>query len=368
MADMSIFGLPIEEPSAEETTSEDLVEETPVAEAPVEETVPEADPEPAPEAEEPAAEEAPEAEVAVEETAAEEAARLWANKYKTPEDLERGYSESREMWRRANEARRAEAQKALELEEQNRQLMARIQAEIVPTLQQAAERERQMRAFAEEYRRQYGEYPRGMEPLMQVPEAPALTQQSVEQAIEQRLQQERTAMAQQFQEQQYRDALQSAVNSFYQDHPEVEPGGALDTEITDTLAVLNESWDRFGIEIDPTDRGSLDTLYEISRDPALLEVLKMRPEYFESAWGMELARRDAAVISGRAPATTVPTTQQVPASQVKTAGQRKPFAESASTGASMPNTADQNDPWARIQNAGHPGETTSDGRKAVFFE
>lgn len=390
MADESIFGLPMEPSPSSDEVEEEITSESPAAEETVVEgspeedagqprdefgrfaspTAPETDPEPeqALEAEAPAdglqsdlepvadgGEAGPDA-----NAAAEAEARLWANKFQSPEDLERGYNESREMWRRANEARKAEAQERMLLQERYAALYRQLE-QATPVLQLAAEREKAFQAFAENYRQQTGEYPEGYTPpAPQSAPGPV----DVEQIVDQRLAQERAAWEAQMAQRQEYQQLETAVMGFFQDHPEIEPGGALDTEITDAMEVLNESWDRYGIEVDPSDRGSLEIVYEASKDAALLEVLRLNPQYFESEYGMELARRDAAVISGKVPAITEPQTTRVPASQVKTSGAKKPFAESAAVGASSPNTEDESDPWVRIKNAPTPGGSDS----SLFFE
>ena len=165
MTEESIFGLPLESPEdevveetieAEGTTSESAeIEETPAEGPPAEEAAPEAVSTPVEETSAVQAE-APEGEVSepVEgETPAETEARLWANKFQNPEELERGYNESREMWRRANEARKAEAQRAMELQEQYGQLYRQMEG-VIPVLQQAAQREAAYRQYAEAYKEQ----------------------------------------------------------------------------------------------------------------------------------------------------------------------------------------------------------------------
>ena len=119
-----------------------------------------------------------------------------------------------------------------------------------------------------------------------------------------------------------------------------------DNAITDSLKVLNEAWAAHDYEVDMTDRGTVEVLYEASQRPALEAVLAMKPDYFDSEAGLQLARMEASVIEG-APAPTQ-RTQSVPASQVgKTSGQRKPFAESAVTGAEM--LEDGDDEWSQIK-------------------
>lgn len=170
-------------------------------------------------------------------------------------------------------------------------------------------------------------------------------------------------------QQQNEQALVGAVQGLYASNPDLDPGDEVQSQlIYDTLTELNLAWDRHGIEVDPADQGSLQIAYEASNDAALLEVLKMRPEYFESEYGMELARRDAAVISGRVPATTEPQTSRIPASQVKARGGKKPFTEAANVGANAPATEDESDPWVRVKNADINGGAKSGSRPTVFFE
>jgi hypothetical protein len=346
-----------------ETTPEDA--EAPTEEAPpVDETAAAPEQEPEPETQEEATtEDAPEEDaetpVAEETTVEEEVARRWANKYDSPEALEQGYNESREQWRRAVEARKAEEQRAAYAEAQYLQLQAALQ-QVVPTLQQAAQREVQYHNWARQYAEQTGSWPEGYTP----PQAPPpVGTQDVNTIIEQRLAQEREAMAAQVAQQQEYQQLEGAVLGFYQDHPEVEPYGPLDNEITDAMTTLNESWSDTGTEVDPSDRGSLEVLYEAAQRPALLAVLQMKPQYFESDYGLQLARMEASVLEG-APATTQPQTRAVAASQVgQTAGRQKPFAESASVGAAAP-AAEELSEWDEIV-ASVRGSRS--GKKDVFF-
>jgi hypothetical protein len=376
MAEDNIFGI-------EERPSEDVVEtpaettleapevEAPAEGSPAEEAAPEEAEAPAPELQEEGDEPVVPV-VGTEQPEEVDVVQQWldskpegvqfAGKFDDPVQLERGYNESREMWRRANEARKAEAQRALELQERYVQLYQQMEG-VVPILEQAAQRERAYQAFAEQHKTQYGEYPAGYEaPAPQ----PALGPSDIDAQIEQRLAVERATMQENYQKQMEYQQLQGAIFKFFEEHPEVEPGGALDSEITDAKDYLNDAWDRYGIEVDPADQGSLNILYEASRDPALLEVLRLYPSYFESAYGMQLARRDAAVISGRVPSTTEPVTETVPRSQVKATGARKPFQESALTGTDAPEGVDENDPWERIKNADLGSRVP--GERNVFFE
>jgi hypothetical protein len=375
MAEDNVFGI-VERPSedeeiVEETTLEAPETEEPSEGSPAEEAAPEEEQEaPAedtsleqPEGEETEVSDAPEEEDPIQAWLDSKPEGVqFAGKFDDPVQLERGYNESREMWRRANEARKAEAQRALELQERYVQLYQQMEG-VVPILEQAAQRERAYQAFAEQHKAQFGEYPQGYEAPAP---RPALGPADIDAQIEQRLAAEREKMKEQYQSQMEYQQLQGAIFKFYEEHPEVEPGGALDSEITDVKDYLNDAWDRYGIEVDPSDQGSLNILYEAARDPALVEVLRLNPSYFESAYGMQLARRDAAVISGRVPSTTEPVTETVPRSQVKATGQRKPFQESALTGTDGPEGVDTDDPWERIKNADLGSRVP--GERNVFFE
>ena len=81
----------------------------------------------------------------------------------------------------------------------------------------------------------------------------------------------------------------------------------------------------------------------------------MKPAYFDSEAGVQLARMEASVLEG-APAPTQQS-QSVPASQVgKSQGQRKPFQESAVTGSEVPDEGD--DEWSQIKRTVRSGKDT----------
>ena len=271
-----------------------------------------------------------EIEVPDEEAEAQEQPRLWANKYQTPDDLEKGYNESREAWRRAVEARKAEEQRAYEAQVRQAQLEQVIQ-ESLPYLQEAARREQQYHQFAAQYKEAIGQYPEG---YSGPPSGPApLAPQDVNSIVEQRLAQERAQMQAQMQARQEYESTAQSIMGFYQDHPEVEPRSPADNLITDTMLALNEAWAARDEEVDMSDRGTIEVLYEASRRPALQQVLALKPEYFDSEAGLTLARREAALLEG---VSDTEVTRSVPASQVgRNTGQKKPFAESAVTGAEV---------------------------------
>lgn len=344
----------------EETTSqepEDAAEETPEAEteAPAPEAEAEAQTEEEPE---PQAEETDDGLVAYNEwLAAMPEGVLWAGKYGNPDDLEKGYNESREMFRRAAEARKVQEDRAYAAEMRQAEL-ANILQEAIPYLKQAAAREEYFHRFAEQYRQENGEYPQGYSGPPQPAQPQTVAPQDVQRLVAQQLDAERNQMYAELQRQQEVAQTEGAVMGFYQDHPEVEPRGPLDNEITDTMQVLNESWaSTTGETVDMSDRGTLEVLYEASQRPALRQVLALKPEYFDSETGLNLARREASLLEG---GTDTQQTRQVPASKVgQRAGQRKPFAESAVTGAEAPGGEDENDPWVQIKREYAKGKEAS---------
>jgi hypothetical protein len=109
-----------------------------------------------------------------------------------------------------------------------------------------------------------------------------------------------------------------------------------------------------------SDRGTIEVLYEASQRPALRQILALKPEYFDSEVGLDLARMEAAVLEGAPAPGATQETARVPASQVgKTAGQRKPFAEAAVTGAEAEEEIDENDPWAQIVREHKKGQNSA---------
>jgi len=137
--------------------------------------------------------EVPDEEVEAPAEAGEPEPRLWAGKYTAPEELERGYNESREQWRRAVEARKAEQQRAYDAEQREAEL-ARVIQESLPYLNRAAEREKQYHEFAEQYKSQMGQYPEGYTGPPRPQEQQALAPDQVTAIVEQRLAQERAQM------------------------------------------------------------------------------------------------------------------------------------------------------------------------------
>ncbi len=311
---------------------EPVAEETP-AETPPDGTQPE--PEPAPEV---APQEAPPAEEPPAETPSEEAAKLWANKYKDPEGLERGYRELRDLQRRTAERANATEARLSELETQARQYEDALRR-AVPLIQQAqaAQLRQAQQAPAQ------GFWPQAEEGAPTTPQySPEQIQLLVDQMVAERVGQAQQELTTRADAQESIRAAEATIMGFYQKHPEVEPQGEIDADITAAIQDLNEAWDqRDASSLDISDPDSLEIAYEVMKRPALLEILKLHPDYVDTDAGMELARFQASILEGNA---ITQQTAAVPASQVgQTVGQRKPVIESASQKAPAGSPDDQLD-------------------------
>lgn len=340
-----IFGLPTEEVEtnpefaflADNPPEEEIVPET----APPEEPAPEpatAPAEPAPPADTPEPEAAPEPEVP---------AVLYAGKYQSVEELEKGYKEIRDLQRRTAERAKSYEGQSEALAERTRLLEDSLRRAL-PLLQQQQQRP-----------------PEGYDPG----EQPGLTPQQiaplVEQIVDARVTQMKEGLqTQQTVDQSVRDA-ERAVNGFYERHPEVEVRGQLDNDITETITNLNNAWEKTGTVVDISDDDALDIAYEAAKRPALRQVLELQPDFIDSDAGMELARFQASILEGQ---SITQTSQAVPASQVgQTVGQRKPVTESASTGATSPNADTPLDEFDQAVLAYRRASQANRGGESVFF-
>lgn len=295
------------------------------------------------------------------ETPAEEAQRLYANKYSTVEDLELGYRSSTDMVRRMMEARQAEESERIRAENERAQYEQALRSAI-PMIEQAARDRQALIAYARQYQQENGVLPPGLDPS--IFSAPAqgspdmLDRASVERMLTERLNAERAAMAEQAQQAAEFEALRRTVTEFYQAHPEVTPEGDLDRGITANAAELaySPAWMNYvnpdgsvGAVVDLTDRNSVEVMYEAVKRPALLEILKIRPDYFTTEAGLRIARRDAALLEG-VPATTEPKTATVTSSRAGTrAGVRVPYVEDASGSVPQQSAPNPNDPWEQVK-------------------
>lgn len=271
----------------------------------------------------PVAEEAPE-----EVQEAPEAPRVWAGKYRDPEQLEKGYREIRDLQRRTAERAKAYEQRAMEVESQIGQYKQALQ-QAIPLVQQAvaAQQQRQQQQQQDPYAEpQPLPQPVGLQPQQVVP--------LVDRIVQQRLQQVQGKLnQQQAQQAEYAEARET-VGAFFESHPEVLREGPIDQDITDTILALNQAWaakDGSSVNIGNTE--SLEIAYEAAKNPALRRVLEMNPEYIEDDEGMILARQAAAAINAQSS-----TQAESPPAPARTAAPRAntPFVERGSAQAPQP--------------------------------
>lgn len=226
-----------------------------------------------------------------------EQVRAWAGKYTSPEELEKGYRELRDLQRRT--AERANAYEQASMEAQARaQQMEQALRRAMPLVQQAMAQQRGAPQ----------EQPYGMpeaQPQQGPPVSPMEIQRLVDYQLQQRLAQQQAMQAAQFQQyQQYQETSQ-AMESFFQAHPEVERGGAVDEDIASTVLALNEAWPDSDLDISSPE--ALEIAYEAAQRPALRQVLELNPSYVDSDAGMVLARNLASQIDGITQPSAPPT-------------------------------------------------------------
>lgn len=200
---------------------------------------------------------------------------LYAGKYRTVEELERGYGEADRFanrvsqeaaeQRRANEALAAQMQRTQSLLEAIAPTVLEQRAAVDPEF---AERLRQLQA---------------VQPIVDAQVAP----------LRQQLEAREQADAEAAQEQQL---LAMSVGSFRQRHPDVVAGSPEDfavARVTDELGLWRANPD------------SLEIALEASRNPNLLTVLRANPEFVESDQGMTLARQYAQSVAANGGAPVV---------------------------------------------------------------
>lgn len=250
------------------------------------------------------------------ETPQETVERLWANKYKTPDELEKGYRNLSDLQRRNANARR-------QAEEAASQYAARV-TELENILQQAVPYVESALARQNAPAPQPGtQQPDDIWGDMPAEAAPQFDPVQVQRYIDNTVAQRLSAYQQQLKaESDARQALEEAddaVYSFYETHPEVEMRGPVDAQVTRMVQELHGAWQQRGYPgFDLGDPEMLEVAYEAVKNPELKQVLELHPEYTESEAGMKLARFEAGLVAGK-PITTQ--TATVPASQV---GQRPP--------------------------------------------
>jgi len=239
----------------------------------------------------PGLQETPQEEAPAEEPAVE-APKAWAGKYQSPEELEKGYRELRELQRRTAERAKAYEQRGLEVEVRARQYEEALRR-AAPYVQQATEL---MRRQQQQQQDPYGEpapQPQ-ITPEMLIP----LVQQQAAQAADQRLAQYQWyQQAEQQKQLEYAEAAQN-FQGFFESHPDVVPGSPLDQDIAATIQALNEAWAPTGSEVDISSSIALEVAYEAAKRPALRRVLEMNPSYIDTEEGRILARKLASELDG----------------------------------------------------------------------
>lgn len=265
---------------------------------------------------------APEAATA-EETLEEAAPKLYAKRYDTIEKLEDGYQELRELHRRT-------AERAKEYEEQNRALTAHAQ-EIESTARRAVTALQQYQAQPKP--QQLDEYGNPVQPPAPTPQE---VQAFIDQQLQYRLSQERTQWQQQAEQDARAQAASQAIYGFFEKHPEVEIGSAVDDDISQTIHAINDAWQSWGTEMDITDPDTIEVAYEAMQRPALRHVLEKNPSLVDDEPGMQLARFQASILEGQ------PITQaqqnipgSLPTAQV-VGSPRPPVVERAATSSNSP--------------------------------
>jgi len=362
MADQDIFGLPTTPIEEDAEKYPWLSEEDPAVptDAPEAETQePPAEPEITPE--DPAAapevtEEAPAEEQTTEEQETEvpdeEVKRLYAGKYTSTEDLEKGYRELRDLWRRTSERAKVYEQQNLEILNKARELEMTLR-QVMPIVQQSqAVRPGPPQPQFDEYGN-----PAASPPAPSVD--PRVVQAYIDRQVAEKMQKAQEQMRASAAQAAERAAAIRAVKDVYERHG-IEEDSELDNDIVETIRTFSETWQDGSLDL--TNPDSIEIAIEATNRPALRQVLELHPEYVDTDTGMELARFSAALLEGNA------ITQQTsvkPASEVgRPTTQRKPAVERAVGGSDSGSIDPSGDPWLEALAAHRANPNTG----SVFFE
>jgi Predicted membrane protein len=291
------------------------------------------------------------------EDASAEAKKAWAGKYQSPEAMEKGYRELRDLQRRTAERAKAYEQRVAEVEFQARQMEESVRraTEYVRSLQQQQQQQLQPQ-------RAYDELGN---PIQLPPMQQGLSPEQVQEYVNAQIQEAQAYQAQAQQEQAWKQEkflqAQSAQARFFEAHPEVERNGDVDEDIASTILAFNEAWQ--SIDNSSFNLGSEESLaiaYEASNRPALRSVLMKQPQLMDDDDGMTLARALANQIDGGG------TTNQAPAVTGRmTAQTNTPFAERGSSPA--PQQASPLDEFDQAV-AEYRGTNRARGSKVFFGE
>ncbi len=292
------------------------------------------------------------------EDASTEAQKAWAGKYQTPEAMEKGYRELRDLQRRTAERAKAYEQRVAEVEFQAQQMNQRVQeaTNYVRTLQQQQQQAQQPQQT----------YYDDMGNPVQIPQAPpGLTPQQVQDYVNAQLQEQAAYQAQAAQQQAWRqekyNEAQQAQARFFEQHPEVVKDSDADEDIATTILAFNEAWTAIdGSTFNLGSEESLAIAYEASKRPALRVVLEKQPSLMDDDEGMTLAYALTEQIEQRT------NTQMAPQPTGRmTARPNTPFAERGSSPAPQQGTPlDEFDQAV----AEYRGQNKARGSKVFFGE
>ena len=253
------------------------------------------------------------------EEASQEAQKAWAGKYQSPEAMEKGYRELRDLQRRTAERAKAYEQQLAETQFQAKQMedAVRRATDYVRSLQEQQQQAQQPVAYDE------------MGNPVQLP-PPGLSPQQVQEYVDAQITQAQAAQAQAMQEQQWRQEkyaeAQAAQASFFAAHPEIVQNSDVDEDIASTILAFNEAWTAIdGSTFNLGSEESLNIAYEASQRPALRVVLEKNPSMMDDNEGMTLAYALAEQIEQRSQPT-----QMAPPTGRMTAKPNTPFAERGS--------------------------------------
>jgi hypothetical protein len=265
-------------------------EEAPAADQPEPEAPPVKKPDPALTGE-------PMAGIQEEEEAPEEPpVKSYAGKYKTVDDLEKGYRELRDLQRRTAERAKGYEQRTQEIEAKAGELENALR-QAIPYLQRASTQRQAPPPdqFGLEDERPTPQ-PVGPSPDQVAQLADRIAQQRIYDFQQQQ-------MAQVQASQQVQQASQ-AMEQFFQSHPEIEKESDADSDIAETIMTLNEAWKDTGSILELGNQESLEIALEATQRPALRSVLELHPEYIDTDEGLALARAAANQIDGGVQAPT----------------------------------------------------------------
>lgn len=230
-----------------------------------------------------------------------EPSHVWAGKYQSPEELEKGYRELRELQRRTAERAKAYEQHTSEVEARLAQYEEALRRAI-PLVQQAVQQRQQVQQPPSEYGFE-GQQPQPQQPMV----SPEMVQNQIDLGVQRKMAEFQQQQQAQFQQQQEYTQAAATMKGFFERHPEVEQGGTQDEDVAATIMALNEAWP--DTEVDLTSAEALDAAYEASQRPALRQILEMHPQYFDSETGMRLARQMASQIDGITQTPEAPVTR-----------------------------------------------------------